>query len=66
MATPRERHLDYSLEALLEANHIARRAKRRGDRRMAARFETRAGTADEHAGRLEALLLARLEKPAPN
>jgi hypothetical protein len=33
---------------------------------MAARFETRAGTADEHAGRLETLLLARLEKPAPN
>jgi two-component system chemotaxis response regulator CheB len=48
------------------ANHIALRADRRGDRRMAARFETRAGTADEHAGRLETLLLARLEKPAPN
>ena len=48
------------------ANHIARRAERRGDRRVAARFETRAGTADEHAGRLETMLLARLEKPAPN
>ena len=48
------------------ANHIARRAERRGDRRVAARFETRAGTADEHAGRLETILLAQLEKPAPN
>jgi two-component system chemotaxis response regulator CheB len=48
------------------ANHIARRAERRGDRRVAARFETRAGTADEHAGRLETMLLGQLEKPAAN
>jgi two-component system chemotaxis response regulator CheB len=48
------------------ATHIARRAERRGDRRVAARFETRAGTADEHAGKLETMLLARMEKPAPN
>jgi len=45
---------------------FARRAERRGDRRIAARFETRAGTADEHAGKLETMLLARMEKPAPN
>src|SRR6267143_32955 len=44
------------------ATHIARRAERRGDRRVAARFETRAGTADEHAGKLETMLLARMEK----
>jgi two-component system chemotaxis response regulator CheB len=48
------------------ANHIARRAERRGDRRVAARFETRAGTADEHAGRLETMLLGQLVKPAAN
>jgi len=48
------------------AIHIAHRAERRGDRRIAARFETRAGTADEHAGKLETMLLARMEKPAPN
>jgi two-component system chemotaxis response regulator CheB len=48
------------------ATHIALRAERRGDRRIAARFETRAGTADEHAGKLETMLLARMEKPAPN
>ena len=46
------------------ANHIARRAERRGDRRVAARFETRAGRADEYAGRLETMLLAQMEKPA--
>jgi two-component system chemotaxis response regulator CheB len=48
------------------ATHIARRAERRGDRRVAARFETRACTADEHAGKLETMLLARMEKPASN
>jgi two-component system chemotaxis response regulator CheB len=48
------------------ATHIARRAERRGDQRMATRFETRAGTADEHAGRLETMLLARMERASPN
>jgi two-component system chemotaxis response regulator CheB len=47
------------------ANHIARRAERRGDRRVAARYESRAGSADEHAGKLETMLLARMENPRP-
>lgn len=44
--------------------HLARKAERRGDRLTAQRLNDRGQAADQHAERIESILLTRMPKPA--